>query len=285
MSDATSAATSAHTRVIAIANQKGGVGKTTTVVNLAAALAELKSTVLVIDLDPQANATSGLGLRPRPGYSLYPVLTGASDVADIIQPTVYANLNIIPSELDLAGAEIEIARAENHLLAVQKALARVLEARVFDYVLMDCPPSLGILMTASLAAADGVVVTMQCEYYAMEGLSVITDLVRRLKANGANHRLGIEGILMTMFDGRTRLSQDVVGEVRRHFGALVYETVIPRSIRLGEAPSFGKPITAYDPESKAAESYRAFAREFRARDRQRAAAESAAAAPNPAAAG
>jgi len=157
------------TRVIAVANQKGGVGKTTTVVNLAAGLAELKQTVLVIDLDPQANATSGLGLSQRQGVSLYPVLTGDADVADIIQPTPYERVNIIPAEIDLAGAEIEIARQENHLLAVRKALDRVLAARVFDFVLLDCPPSLGILMTASLAAADGVVVTMQCEYYAMEG--------------------------------------------------------------------------------------------------------------------
>ena len=259
-----------HTRVVAVANQKGGVGKTTTVVNLAAALAEMRRTVLVIDLDPQANATSGLGLRPRAGCSLYPVLTGASDVADIIQPTPFENLNIIPAEIDLAGAEIEIARQDDHLQAVRQALARVLEARVFDFVLLDCPPSLGILMTASLAAADCVVVTMQCEYYAMEGLSVIADLVRRLSANGANPRLAIEGILMTMFDGRTRLAQDVVNEVRGHFGALVYETVIPRSVRLGEAPSFGKPITAYDPTSRAAAAYRDFAKEFVRRHERRA---------------
>ena len=255
------------TRVIAIANQKGGVGKTTTVVNLAAALSQMQKTVLVIDLDPQANATSGLGLQRQPGLSLYPVLTGAADVADIIQATPYEGINIIPSELDLAGAEIEIARQENHLAVVRNELDRVLAAGVFDYVLMDCPPSLGILMTSSLAAADGIVVTMQSEYFAMEGLSVITDLIRRLRENGVNPHLSIEGILMTMYDGRTRLAQDVRDEVRNHFGDLVYETIIPRNIRLGEAPSFGKPITDYDPGSKGAQAYRDFAVEFERRVR------------------
>ncbi len=257
------------TRVVAVANQKGGVGKTTTVVNLAACLAELGQAVLVIDLDPQANATSGLGLRPRPGASLYPVLTGGADVADIIQATAFENINIIPAELDLAGAEIEIARQDHHLLAVRRALGRVLTAGVFDFVLMDCPPSLGILMTSSLAAAHSVVVTMQCEYYAMEGLSVITDLIRRLRETGANPGLELEGILMTLYDGRTKLAQDVVAEVRQHFGPSVYEAMIPRSVRLSEAPSFGKPITAYDSTSRGAEAYRAFAREFLARAQSR----------------
>lgn len=250
------------TKVIAIANQKGGVGKTTTVVNLAAALSLAGKTVLVIDLDPQANATSGLGLRPTAGVSLYPIITGQAEIADIIQATPYENINIIPSELDLAGAEIEIARQSNHLSVVRNALDCVLEANVFDYVLMDCPPSLGILMTSSLAAADAVVVTMQCEYYAMEGLSVITDLIGKLRDNGGNPNLRLEGVLMTMFDSRTRLAADVVAEVRKYFGAQVYETTIPRSVRVSEAPSFGKPVVFYDPGNRGSIAYRQFAAEF-----------------------
>jgi chromosome partitioning protein len=251
-----------HTRVVAVANQKGGVGKTTTVVNLAVALAQLKQTVLVIDLDPQANATSGLGLQRQQGVSLYPVLTGTADVADMIQPTPYDGVNVIPAELDLAGAEIEIARQVDHLHAVKKVMDRLLEASVFDFVILDCPPSLGILMTSSLAAAHSVVVTMQCEYYAMEGLSVITHLVEKMRVGGVNPGLEIEGILMTMYDARTKLGQDVVSEVRGHFGAVVYETAIPRNVRISEAPSFGQPVVAYDPASKGAEAYRAFAKEF-----------------------
>ncbi len=250
------------TRVIAVANQKGGVGKTTTVVNLAAALSQLDKTVLVIDLDPQANATSGLGLERRRGMSLYPVLTGRSDVADIIQPTPYENINIIPAELDLAGAEIEIAREENHLMVVRRVIDRVLEAGVFDYVLMDCPPSIGILMTSSLAAADSILVTMQCEYYAMEGLSVITHLVEQLRQSGVNPDLAIEGIVMTMFDARTRLAAAVVSEVREHFGDLVYDTIIPRSVRISEAPSFGEPVIFFAPNSSGANAYKVLAEEF-----------------------
>ena len=251
-----------NTRVIAVANQKGGVGKTTTVVNLAAALSLLDKTVLVIDLDPQANATSGLGLERQPGVSLYPVITGKADVADIIQPTTYKNINIIPAELDLAGAEIEIAREENHLSVVRREIDRVLTAGVFDYVLMDCPPSIGILMTSSLAAADSIIVPMQCEYYAMEGLSVITHLVDQMRESGVNPDLAIEGIVMTMFDARTRLAADVVFEVKEHFGDLVYDSIIPRNVRISEAPSFGQPVVFFDPQSRGAVAYRVLADEF-----------------------
>jgi chromosome partitioning protein len=250
------------TKVIAIANQKGGVGKTTTVVNLAAALSEMHKTVLVIDLDPQANATSGLGLPRQSGSSLYAVLSGTKDIADIIQATPFDGINIIPSELDLAGAELEIARQENHLVVVRNLLDRVLDSNVFDYILMDCPPSLGILMTSSLAAADSIIVTMQCEYYAMEGLSVITSIINQLRNNGVNPTLRLEGILMTMFDARTRLAADVVQEVRTHFSDTVYKTIIPRNVRISEAPSFGKPVIFFDPTSKGAEAYRTFAKEF-----------------------
>lgn len=250
------------TRVIAVANQKGGVGKTTTVVNLAAALAKLKRTVLVIDLDPQANATTGLGLSRQEGVSLYPALSGTAPIADMIQPTPYENLNVIPSEVNLAGAEIEIARKGNHLAVVRDLLQEIRDAQAFDYILLDCPPSLGILMTASLAAADGIVVPMQAEYYALEGLSVITGIIEKLRANGANPKLSLNGILMTMVNLSTRLSQDVVQEVRENFGDKVFETMIPRNVRTSEAPSFGQPVVFYDPSCKGAIAYMAFAKEF-----------------------
>ena len=255
-----------RTRVIAVANQKGGVGKTTTVVNLAAALSRMRRTVLVIDLDPQANATTGLGLQRQDGISIYPALMGEAQVADMIQATPYENLNIIPSEVNLAGAEIEIARRGDHLAVVRNVLQQIRDAQVFDYIILDCPPSLGILMTASLAAADGILVPMQAEYYALEGLSVITGLIERLKANGANPELELNGILMTMVNMTTRLSQDVIEEVRSHFGDKVYTAMIPRNVRTSEAPSFGQPVVFYDSTCRGAEAYRAFAKEFAARN-------------------
>lgn len=254
--------TNIKTQVVAVANQKGGVGKTTTVVNLAAALSKLRRTVLVIDLDPQANATTGLGLQVQEGVSLYPCLIGQRQIADMIQPTPYENLNVIPSEVNLSGCEIDLAQRPDRLQIVRNVLQAIRDANVFDYILLDCPPSLGILMTSTLAAADGILVPMQAEYYALEGLSVMQGLIARLKANGANPALDLNGILMTMVNANTRLSQDVIAEVRGHFGDKVFETMIPRNVRTSEAPSYGQPVVFYDPSCRGAEAYRAFAKEF-----------------------
>ena len=254
--------TNIKTQVVAVANQKGGVGKTTTVVNLAAALSKLRRTVLVIDLDPQANATTGLGLQVQEGVSLYPCLIGQGQIADMIQPTPYENLNVIPSEVNLSGCEIDLAQRPDRLQIVRNVLQAIRDANVFDYILLDCPPSLGILMTSTLAAADGILVPMQAEYYALEGLSVMQGLIARLKANGANPALDLNGILMTMVNANTRLSQDVIAEVRGHFGDKVFETMIPRNVRTSEAPSYGQPVVFYDPSCRGAEAYRAFAKEF-----------------------
>ena len=253
------------TRVIAVANQKGGVGKTTTVVNLAAALSKTRHTVLVVDIDPQANATSSLGLTPQEGISLYPALLGEAEVADMIQPSPYENINVIPSEVNLAGCEIEIARRDDHLSVVRNVLQQIRDARVFDYILLDCPPSLGILMTASLAAADGIIVPMQAEYLALEGLSTMQRLIAQYNASGASN-VKLNGILMTMVNANTTLAQDVIGEVREHFGDLVFQTMIPRNVRTSEAPSYGQPVVFYDPSCRGAEAYRAFAKEFAARN-------------------
>ena len=269
----------AHPRVVAIANQKGGVGKTTTVINLAACLAELKQTVLVVDLDPQANATSGLGLKPEPGTSIYRALLGEAFIGDLIRGTPVEDVNIVPSELDLAGAEVDVARMDAYLHCLGQAIAPVRESDAFRIVLIDCPPSLGILTINALAAADSVLIPMQCEYYALEGLSVIARLVAQLRDNGTNPGLEMEGIVMTMFDGRTNLSGQVVEEVRKHFPDKAYQSVIPRSVRLGEAPSFGKPVTAYDPASTGAVAYRRFAREFLKRVKDRASLQARAASP------
>ena len=253
------------TKVIAIANQKGGVGKTTTVVNLAAALSARRRAVLVVDLDPQAHATLGLGLEKQPGVSLYPVLAGAKPIADVIQPTKWPNLNVIPSEVDLAGAELEFGAREDRLSMIRDALAPVKESGAFDYIVLDCPPSLGLVMTSALAATDSVLIPTQAEYLAMDGLALITSSIEKLRT-GVNPSLELNGIVFTMVNSVAKLTQDVIGEVREHFGDKVYETLIPRNVRVSEAPSMGVPVVFLDPRSKGAEAYRAFAWEFMAKN-------------------
>jgi chromosome partitioning protein len=249
-------------KIVAIANQKGGVGKTTTAVNLGAALAEIGHRILIIDLDPQANATSSFGLQAVEQTSLYEPLLGGASITERIFPTERDGLFIVPSDLDLAGAEVEIARMPNHLTRLAETLQPLHADATFDFVLLDCPPSLGILMTNALAAADELLTPIQCEYFALEGLVKIVRLIEQVRDSGANKRLELGGIVMTMFDARTNLSEQVVAEVRQHFGERVYQTVIPRSVRLSEAPSFGKSILEYAPSGSAAEAYRALAREF-----------------------
>ena len=249
-------------RIVALANQKGGVGKTTTAVNLGAALAELGHRILLIDLDPQANATSSFGLQGTDETSLYEPLLGGASITEKILPTRRDGLFIIPADIDLAGAEVEIARMPNHLTRLAETLRPLQSDDTFDFVLLDCPPSLGILMSNALAAADELLTPIQCEYFALEGLVKIVRLVEQVRDSGVNDRLEIGGIVMTMFDSRTNLSAQVVADVRQHFAERVYQTVIPRSVRLSEAPSFGKSILEYDPNGAAATAYRALAGEF-----------------------
>ena len=246
-------------RIMAIANQKGGVGKTTTTVNLGASLAELDYRVLVVDLDPQGNATTGLGINPRTlEYTMYDVLLNDVSLDECIEPTEVKGLFVAPASLDLAGAEIELVPAFSRESKLKRALEEVIED--YDYVLIDCPPSLGLLTVNALVAATEVLVPIQCEYYALEGLGQLTrnvDLVQR----NLNASLEISAIVLVMYDARTRLGEQVATEVRAHFGPTVCRNVIPRNIRLSEAPSFGKPITTFDPSSRGAVAYRELARE------------------------
>ena len=253
------------TKVIAVANQKGGVGKTTTAVNLAACLAAVGKRVLLFDLDPQANATSGLGLEKTGGASAYRVLLGEGSLLDKIKATAFERLEVVPSEVDLCGADVELAHSENYLLRAAAVLKPVLASQRFDVVFIDCPPSLGILTLNAFAASDGLLIPLQCEYYALEGISMMNRVLAQLRAAGVNPRLDIFGVVMTMFDGRTKLANEVVGEVRNLLGARVFETVIPRSTKLAEAPSFGKPIIHYDKYSAGAAAYELLAQEVMAR--------------------
>ncbi len=252
------------TDVIAIANQKGGVGKTTTAINLAACLVERRRSVLLVDLDPQANATSGLGVQAAAGASIYRALFGERSFEECIRPTAYKNFDVVPSELDLAGAEVELLRLPDPTLALRRAMAPYLAAPRHEFVFIDCPPSLGILTVNALCAAHRVLVPLQCEYFALEGLSVITRVIEDLR-RGANPQLELDGIVMTMYSSRTKLGQQVVHEVVTHFPGLVYESLVPRTVRLGEAPSFAKPIIVYDGTGIGATAYRMLAKEFLAR--------------------
>ena len=253
------------TRIIAVANQKGGVGKTTTAVNLAACIAQAGKRVLLFDLDPQANATSGVGVEKIEGHSAYPVLLGEGNLPDKIKSTAFERLSLIPSEVDLCGADLELARRENHLHQVAQLLQPIAASDKFDLILVDCPPSLGILTLNAFAAADGILVPLQCEYYALEGISMMNRVLTQLREGGVNPRLEIFGVVMTMFDARTKLSNEVVSEVRNLLGERVFETVIPRSTKLAEAPSFGKPIIHYDKYSASAAAYEVLAQEVMTR--------------------
>jgi len=245
-------------RVIAIANQKGGVGKTTTAVNLGAALAEAGYRVLVVDLDPQGNASTGLGISPRDvEHSVYDVIMSDTPALDCVEPTSLKNLFVLPATIDLAGAEIELVAAFSRELKLRRALDPV--RAEYDLILIDCPPSLGLLTVNGLAAADDVIVPVQSEYYALEGLGQLLKNVAMVRS--VNPTLDVRGIVLTMHDSRTKLAEQVELEVREHFGAKVYKTAVPRNVRLAEAPSFGQPIIAFDPASRGAWAYRDLAKE------------------------
>ncbi len=252
-------------KVIAIANQKGGVGKTTTAINLAASLAVLEHRTLVIDADPQANTTSGVGFDPKNvKASVYECMINEARPADVVLETETPNLFLMPSHLDLVGAEIELINHPNRERIMLQVINEIRDQ--YDYILIDCSPSLGLITVNALTAADSVIVPVQCEYFALEGLGKLLNTIKIVQSR-LNPSLAIEGILLTMYDIRLRLSNQVVAEVKRHFGELVFETIIHRNTRLGEAPSFGKPVIMYDAESKGAINYLNLAREIYHMDR------------------
>ena len=249
----------ARARTLAVVNQKGGVGKSTTAVNLSAGLGELGQRVLVIDLDPQGNATSGYGLNKNQRQQcIYDALLGETEIASLIEPVEVEHVFAVPATIQLAGAEIELVSA----MSRETRLKTIVEPVVadFDFIIIDCPPSLGLLTVNALTAADGLVIPIQCEYYALEGLSKLLDSVRLVRAH-LNPALEVFGVVMTMYDSRTKLAQQVVDEVRDFFEDVVFNTLIPRTVRLSEAPSFGQPVTLYDPSGKGAEAYRELAKE------------------------
>jgi chromosome partitioning protein len=246
--------------ILAVVNQKGGVGKTTTAINLGAALAELGRRVLLVDLDPQANSTSGLGLNPaRARMTVYHLLTGEATVEQVMVPTGVARLSLIPSQMDLAGAEIELATLPERETRLRKALGTLPEG--IDYLIIDCPPSLGLLTLNALTAATAMLIPTQCEYFALEGLSHLL-YTHQLVRSRLNSALQISGILMTQFDARTTLSWDVLEEVRRTYPSHVLKTLIPRNVRISEAPSHGKSVIEYDPTCRGAQAYRELAKEL-----------------------
>ncbi len=246
-------------RIIAVANQKGGVGKTTTVINLAAYLADSGKRVLAIDIDPQGNSTTGLGVdKQSMTVSIYDVLLESESIMEALVPTDVVGLHLVPATLDLAGAELELSQTPGREMRLRNALQSIKDR--YDYIFVDCPPSLGLLTINALCAADRVMIPMQCEFFALEGLSQLLSTIDLVTAR-LNHRLQLEGIVLTMYDGRTNLAGQVAQEVRHHFASKVYSAVIPRTVRLSEAPSHGLPIMRYDPKSRGAEGYRALAEE------------------------